>query len=260
MKQLVMMIGLGAWLSVAHAATGCVMVANVEARIQAQGQDLVAPVRLTDCEGAKVLAGSVSVCFLNDKAQRTCRNLKAGEAFDSKLFSANANAGTGAFRATLASLFKGDPQSRIGQTRDNPPYPGFPYKQVLLPAGDMVIHLLTPKTKRVATFSLFTSGSQVPALTVTPTDDRLHIPANALTRGTEYTWEARGENVKFDGRFRVASADEAKQMVAATSATIADSTLDENGRRVLLAEIYFENGYAFDAEGMIAAAGLAKSR
>jgi hypothetical protein len=97
-------------------------------------------------------------------------------------------------------------------------------------------------------------------VTVTAADGRLHIPANVLSRGREYRWEALGEKIRFDGKFKLASEKEAKHMAAVTSATATDTALDEIGRRVLLAEIYLEHGYAFDAESLILALGVSRSQ
>lgn len=256
MKHLWMVALVVSWMPAAHAATGCVMMANGEARILAQGQEKTLPVRLADCGGAKVLAGTVSACFLNEKQQRTCRTLGEGETFDAKAFGASAAAGTGAFRATLTSLFRGDPQARIGQTRTDPPYRGFPYKNVLLPEGDMVIRLQTQKTIKVKTFTLNAIGSTATTLVVTPGDGRLIIPVSALSRGMDYSWVASGDGVKFSGLFRMASVDEAARMTKAAAALATDTSLDGISRRVLLAEIYFENGFAFDAEQLMASLGV----
>jgi hypothetical protein len=234
-----------------HAATGCVMIGNGEARILAQGEEQTLPTRLADCDGAKVLAGSVSACFVNEKSQRTCRTLKADESFDAVALAARPGAGTGAFRATLMSLLKGDPHARIGQTRHDPPYLGFPYANVLLPEGDMLIRLRTPKTKKVKTFTLNALGSTATALVVTPVDGRLIIPASAFLRGMDYSWVAHGDAFRFSGRFKMASADDAALMAKAATVLTADASLDDISRRVLLAEIYFENGFAFDADGLI---------
>lgn len=255
MKQIGMVVAMFGWVIGAHAAAGCVMVGNSQATIQTDNKELTAPLRLANCDGAKVISGSVSVCFLNDKSQRTCRNLKEGEHFDAKLFSANTNAGTGTFRATLASLFKGDPQSRIGQTRDNPPYPGFPYKQILMPAGDLVIQLRTPKTRRIESFTLTPVANQSQTVSISTIDGQLRVPAAALMRGNEYTWEAHGEKISFHGRFLVASESEQAEIVGKAATITADDSLDATGRQILRAESYFENGYVFDAESLMEQVG-----
>ena len=259
MRQILAAVLCVSSMPVVFAATGCVLLGQGDARVQVQEQEQVPPLRLSQCEGAKVIAGTVSACFLNEKNERTCRELQTGDTFDIATFGAKQGAGIGAFRATLVSLFKGDAQARIGQTRADPPHSGFPYKAVLLPEGDLVITLQTEKTRKVERLVLNSMGSNSSPMTITVINDRLVIPASALIRGTEYYWEAQGNSegngISFVGKFKLATANEVDQIGKTVAHINGNSSINTISRSVLIAEIYFENGYGFDANALMTSIG-----
>lgn len=231
----------------AEAATGCLFVGQGEARISAKGETKSAPLRLADCDGAKIESGVASVCFLNQREERTCRTLSAGDTFSSDKVGANKDSGVGAFKVTLVSLLKGDSQTRIGAIRKTDKLQGFPYENVLGADGDLVIHLVAPKAKALKTFSLRLESSGKSVASVNAADDKFVIPAAALTRGETFSWEAKSADTTFDGAFRFASAEQASQLRAAVAALAKDPMLDETGKLVLQSELYFEKDFPFDA-------------
>jgi len=251
LERLLVAILIVSWVPWANAATGCVVLGDSAARVQTHGQEKAPPLRLAQCEGAKVTAGSVSVCFLNNTGERTCQQLQRDETFDPAAAGAKLGAGTGAFRATLVSLFKGDAQARIGQTRTDPPYPGFPYKVVLLPERDLVIPLQTAKTRKVEMLILNSIDNTREPLTFPAINGRLVIPSSLLVRGKEYSWEARGEEIAFLGKFKLATDAEVAQISKTVAQIQSNTSLNALSRRVLIAEVYFENGYAFDANSLM---------
>ena len=115
-----------------------------------------------------------------------------------------------------------------------------------------MIRLQTEKAQKVKSLRLAAIGIVSSDLLLTPTNGQFVVPASALSRGTEYAWEAVGDDTKIRGRFRVALASEVEQIKLAVAPLVADDSLDEVSRRVLLAEFYFENGYAFDAAELMA--------
>lgn len=251
MKRLWIILAFLVNATAAYASTGCIMIGHGLTRISVQGKEQLPPLRLADCEGARVLVGAASVCFLNESNERTCRTLVAGNSFNARDLAARQDAGTGAFRATLVSLLRGDPQTKIGQTRKGERLQSFPYESVLLPGGDLVIRLQTPKERRIKSFQIVTANRKQSPLNVTPQGEAVQVPQGWLNRGDIYAWEARSDDAAFGGSFRLASTEQAAQMRLAADSLEKNLVLDEVNRQVLLAEIYFENGFAFDAAGLI---------
>lgn len=246
--------------AISYAATGCIMIGQGEARVSVQGKERVPPLRLSDCEGVKVMIGTVSACFLNISNERTCRTLVAGDSFDIAGLAARQGAGTGAFRATLVSLLKGDPQIKIGQTRKGDRLPGFPYEMALLPNGHLSIRLQSPKERGIISFQIARSGSSENTVIISPQDGSFLVPQGSLIRGEVYTWEAHSGDAVFGGSFRLASTEQAKQMRVAAESLEKNLALDDVNRRLLLAEIYFENGFAFDAADVISNIGKSPAK
>jgi len=242
----------------AQAATGCLFVAQGEAQIDVRGELMAAPLKLGDCEGVKIAQGTATVCFLNERDERTCRTLKAGESFSREKYGAHQGAGVGSFKATLVSLLKGDAQTRIGAMRKGERLAGFPYEKVLALDGDVVIWMTAPKARALKTLTLQAEGSDIQNVIVTAQGGMFRVPVSGLKRGETYTWEARSEDLTFDGVFHVASVEQAAQLSMATMALQNDNSLDETGRKLLQAELYFENGFAFDAAAIMDKLGRTK--
>jgi len=238
---LMMLCSLSGWT-----ATGCVVLSKGEAKVLVQKEEKSPPLRLSDCQGMKVVSGIVSACFMNDQNERTCRTLRSNDEFDPSLLSASKDADTGAFRATLVSLLKGDAQAKIGQTRGKR-LSEFPGENLLLASGDLVIKLDSEATKKIKSLQINVAANGYETIVVHRKDDRLTVPATSLLRGALHNWEAKGEDVAFAGTFLFASQDRAEQMKQKSEELNNDPALDAMDRRVLIAEIYFENGFFFDA-------------
>jgi hypothetical protein len=251
MQRIFLVLLTALWVPIVHSATGCVMVAHGAAQVQIQGEPRAAPLRLADCEGAKILSGTVSACFLNEKSERNCKTLNAGDSFIAASFGARKGTNDSAFSATLVSLLKGDPQVRAGQTRANSIREGFPYDNVLLPSGDMIIRLQNKEMQKLEFFVLSRIDGSNPPIRIIPHDARLLIAASELIRGVEYRWEAHGINMNISGRFKVAPTDDVAEMLLEAS-KLERNTLDAVSRRLLLAEIYYDNGFYFDAMELMA--------
>jgi hypothetical protein len=245
---------IGLWVPALHAATGCVMIAQGEATVIERDQQRTLPLRLAECDGIRIQSGVVSACYLNEQNARTCRTLKSGETFDAKTLGAREGGSASAFRATMLSLFRGDPQARIGQSRAEPPYAGFPYKIVLLADGDLVIHL-TEKTRNITSLALRSLAGDAPPLVVQAKQGQLVVSGSMLVRGAEYAWEASGDGLQFSGRFRVAPASEVEAMRKIIKENAGSADQADVGQRILIAETYFEYGYVFDALELLARHG-----
>ena len=234
-----------------EAATGCLFVGQGDAQIRSKGEMRLAPLRLADCEGASVETGVVSACFLNGLDERTCRTLKAGDVFNGKNIGAHVGAGTGSFKATLVNWLKGDTHVRIGASRKTEKLEGFPYENILLHDGDLVINLLAPKAKALRTLQLKMESNGAEIISVKAIDNKFVVPVSILVRGDTYSWEARSGDTAYIGVFSLASVEQAKQLQAAVLTLTLDKKLDETGRHILKYELFYESGFIFDAAGIV---------
>jgi hypothetical protein len=235
----------------ARAEGGCFVMARGPATVSVGQIQKQPPVQLEDCHGLRVIAGKVSICHLSASRERVCTAYQAGDVFSSGMAKGTPDEFFGAFRAILARITKGDAHMAIGQTRGNNKVLGMPHGRIAPPENGLDLQLRAPVGEGWEV-NLTLEGRGAPFFQgrVGP-DGHFALPAGVLKPGNVCLWELGGEGMRFTGRFRVAGEQDWARDRKKIDALSRDPSLDEDSRVLLLAELFDELGYGFNAEVLL---------
>lgn len=253
MKNVLLVLSLTLAMSNSFAGTGCVLIGSPAAQVDLLGKNTSLPLRLANCEGVKIVSGQVSACFIDKKQQRTCRQLKQGEVFSGETLGSLEGAGTAAFQATVTAMLLGDSHAPAGGSRNSEQIPGLPYANIV-GRGDKIIFSSKPQTLRgeeILEFSIAEDFVGAQSKIFKPVDGKIILPSGELTRGLTYVWEAHTKSKTYNGTFHFVATDRADSMKKIEISLVRNLENDPISSNILLAEKYFENGFAFDANQIL---------
>lgn len=253
MKNVLLGLTLTLVMSSSFAGTGCVLVGSPAARVDLLGKNTPLPLRLANCEGVKIVSGPVSACFIDKKQQRTCRQLNQGEVFSGEILGSMEGAGTAAFQATVIAMLLGDSHAPAGGSRSSEQIPGLPYANIV-GRGDQIVFSSKPQAipgEEILEFALAEDFVGAPSKIFKPVNGTIYLPTGELTRGQTYVWEAHTKSNTYTGAFHLAATDRADSMKEVEVSVVRNLESDPISSSILLAEKYFENGFAFDANQIL---------
>lgn len=237
----------------AVAGFNCAILSRGPAKVAHGGTDKTTPLRLEDCEGAKVLSNDVTVCFLNRRGKRFCHPVKAGRTISAaSLPTGSASPG---LLLTLWDMLKGDPDTVPAVVRGNTPA-GFPFNDVLAADGSLRFDFARAGLRTVERFELLEGGLATAAVAgLKITGSAATVSIEKLHRGSRYLWVANADGQERHGMFRLASAEEVARMRHALHLAEQGGS-DPLSRAVLRAETLSEAGYKYDAGEVLRRAGV----
>ena len=244
----------------ALADTGCVVIAEVSADVFVAGQRMHleprVPTRLQKCGDLRAESGFVTACFLQQDGRRTCARIGSGKSMPDAAIAQEGKSVAEAFRATLIAFAKGDSQTRVGQTRGNVKLPGLPHGEILIFGESLEIDLAGTglsdiQSLKIEGLDLESSSALIGEMK----DGKARFSAKELLPGVKYRWRLKTAKREYTYSFNVASRESVERLRLKTDETALQSDSDL-GRAILLAELYLQNGYAFNARVELAKQGL----
>jgi hypothetical protein len=239
---------------------GCVVVADeaAEFTIENHRQRLEprAPLRLALCEGLRVETGKITACYLAAGGRRMCVQINKGKGIPENSAVEQSNSFGEAFQATLVAFAKGDAQTKHGQTRGTSRLPGLPYGEIVILGDTLALQLSQTGVPDIESMSLERADSLgLPSISAELKDGVALFYSKDLAPATKYRWRLKTARREYSYPFQTASLaaiDQLKPKIAAISSQ-SESSL---GRAILLAELYLENGFAFNARAELARSGM----
>jgi len=246
--------------SQALAVGGCVLVADEHAEFSIENQrqrlEPRVPLRLALCEGLRVETGKITACYLAAGGRRTCVQINKGKGIPENSAVEQSKSVGEAFQATLVAFAKGDAQTRHGQTRGTTRLRGLPYGEIVVLGDTLELPLTQTGITDIESLSVERANSADPAsIQALLKDGSALINSKDLLPGTQYRWRLKTARREYSYPFQTASLaaiDQLKPKIAAISSQ-SESSL---GRAILLAELYLENGFAFNARAELARSGM----
>jgi hypothetical protein len=205
------------------------------------GSTVEAPARLPNCEGADILGDGLQVCFVNERREKRCRELKKGSVVTRAALGA---AETGGLADTVISMAKGDTRSLAGQTRADTRSDGLPYGQVLGAGGsisyDLSLDFRVQRAQRLRLTEDAADGATIWEETASQ-PVRGQMPVQGLKADTWYRWVADVSGRRVTGRFLFlgAAGDPARTELLRLAS---DTELTPEARLYLSAELFNEAG------------------
>jgi len=246
--------------SKALADSGCVVVADEPAEFIVEGRsqrlEPRTPLRLALCRDLRVETGKITACYLAAGGRRTCIQINKGKGIPENLVIEQTKSVGEAFQATLLAFAKGDAQTRHGQTRGTTRLRGLPYGEIVVLGDTLELPLTQTGITDIESLSVERANSADPAsIQALLKDGSALINSKDLLPGTQYRWRLKTARREYSYPFLTASLaaiDQLKPKIAAISSQ-SESSL---GRAILLAELYLENGFAFNARAELARSGM----
>lgn len=246
--------------SQALAFGGCVLVADEHAEFSIENQrqrlEPRVPLRLALCEGLRVETGKITACYLAAGGRRTCVQINKGKGIPENSAVEQSKSVGEAFQATLVAFAKGDAQTKHGQTRGTSRLPGLPYGEIVIIGDTLALQLSQTGVPDIESMSLERADSSgLPSISAELKDGVAFFYSKDLAPATKYRWRLKTARREYSYPFQTASLaaiDQLKPKIAAISSQ-SESSL---GRAILLAELYLENGFAFNARAELARSGM----
>lgn len=246
--------------SQALAVGGCVLVADEHAEFSIENHrqrlEPMVPLHLALCEGLRVETGKITACYLAAGGRRMCVQINKGKGIPENSAVEQSKSVGEAFQATLVAFAKGDAQTKHGQTRGTSRLPGLPYGHILILGDTLELPLSQTGIPDIESLSIERGDPVNPtSIQALLKDGTALFNGKDLLPGTQYRWRLKTARREYSYPFQTASVaeiDNLKQKIAAISST-SESSL---GRAILLAELYLENGFAFNARAELARNGM----
>jgi hypothetical protein len=239
---------------------GCVVVADeaAEFTIENHRQRLEprAPLRLALCEGLRVETGKITACYLAAGGRRMCVQINKGKGIPENSAVEQTKSIGEAFQATLLAFAKGDAQTKHGQTRGTSKLPGLPYGEIVVLGGTLALPLSQTGVPDIESMSLERADSSgLPSISADLKDGVALFNSKDIAPGTKYRWRLKTARREYSNAFQTASTVEIEKLKPRIS-EISSSSESSLGRAILLAELYLENGFAFNARAELARNGM----
>ncbi|MDP2805365.1 MAG: hypothetical protein Q8O24_05430 [Gallionellaceae bacterium] len=164
------------------------------------------PIRLQSCEGVIALSDGLSMCYINERRERRCKELHKGEAVTRDAIGVTASSG---FAENVVAMARGDVQTLPGQSRTKPPrIAGLPFGQVIGEGGNLVFDFSVDKhmanAERVSITDDTDNASPLWETAITSATVKFQV--NSIKTDTWYRWIAQVGERKFNGRFLLVGA------------------------------------------------------
>ena len=236
----------------------CSLISDSKSRtvVQQGEQRYELPYRLSDCEGAKIISGTASVCFIDAQERAVCRPFREGEVVSQDRLVKDR--GIKDVALTVLDMLQGDANSGPGVSRGPGRPPGFPYGPVLLLQSKLVLDLSDPALQHVETIEFREGTYNGPVISKI---DRSGLVATQDVKPFQpdkrYFWIIHGAAPGLAPQdFTVGSRADVKRARKVLAEIERDRAAGTLGQTVMKAEWLMRQKYAFDATEVLRAAGL----
>lgn len=241
----------------AMAESACALIGKIGSNVIDGTETKQLPLRLRNCEGVKVLNEGTQACYLNDTNERVCKPVNVGTVLKKRDFNRISKSTPNAFSWTVSSLRRGDPQTRIGQTRSTTQIQGFPYGNILLLDGAILFRNIFQDIGEIDKFSITPiRGEGAITFEATQIRDSITVPMGKIKRGRSYIWSATGNNFSFTGNISIASEETFEKIRNKIEQINSRNDIDGIGKELVIAEMLLEEDFRYDAEKIFQNLGL----
>lgn len=206
---------------------------------------------IEDCAAVSVRSGAACFLSASSRSDKVCVKVAAGMQLDQRQLG---NTSSSAFDFVVAML-RGEPRTTRGGLRanENQPLPGFPYDDVLAPAGDLEIPTRFLGGGTVEAFGIENRATRL-RIAAASRPGAIVIPARALAADQRYHWSARVDGRTYVGSFVIVRPGDAPDLAADldAAARAPDSAGDPAAQAIARALILERHGFGFDASRVLA--------
>jgi hypothetical protein len=241
-----------AFAPVAAHAFSCAILSRGPAQVTQAGVERTAPVRLADCEGVRVLAREVTVCYLDRGGRRECRSFRAGSTISASALGSRAS--RFGLLAAAWDMLRGDPDTAPAVVRAGG-LAGMPSGDVAGLDARIVFDFVRAGSGKVERFALLEGGLDSGAVAVKREGTRASVPTSRLRRGAQYVWTATIDGKEHFDRFRLLSEDEVHRLRGELRSAEAGGR-GVLARAALRAEVLRSAGLRYEADETLRRAGV----